>query len=406
MLLEIAWRNLWRRPVRTVLSLASIALAVAILVFVLSFQFGAYGAMKANALRLFDGFAQIQPRGYADDPDIRKTITAPDRLAQAARVIPGVRAAAPRASTYAILANGDLSYGAAIVGVELAEERQVSSLAATVRQGCYLQPGDSDAIVMGEALARNLKLKLGDQVTLLGSALDGTVAADSLKLVGLFHTGIGELDRQLAEMPLARFQQIFAMPYTANVVVVSGPSLAGVDRALPVLGRVTAANGLVVKDWGELKPELKQAITLDFSTSMFWYFSLVVVVVFIVLNTLLMSLLERTREFGMLLAVGMRPAQVAGMLWLELVLLALLGDGLGVLLGGGLALWFGQTGITLGSVGGLLAQWGLPERLYPALGLVSALAGPAVILASVAVGGLIPMRRIDRLEPVAAMRAA
>ncbi len=406
MLLEIAWRNLWRRPVRTVLSLASIALAAAILVFVLSFQFGVYGAMKANALRLFDGFAQIQPRGYADDPDIRKTITAPDRLAQAARVIPGVRAAAPRASTYAILANGDLSYGAAIVGVEPAEERLVSTLAATVRHGRYLQPGDSNAIVMGEALARNLKLELGDQVTLLGSALDGTVAADSLKLVGLFHTGIGELDRQLAEMPLARFQQIFAMPYAANVVVVSGPSLAGVDRALPVLGRVAAASGLVVKDWGELKPELKQAITLDFSTSMLWYFSLVVVVVFIVLNTLLMSVLERTREFGMLLAVGMRPAQVAGMLWLELVLLALLGDGLGVLLGGGLALGFGQTGITLGSVGGLLAQWGLPGRLYPALGLVSALAGPAVILASVAVGGLIPMRRIGRLEPVAAMRAA
>ncbi|GHE05406.1 hypothetical protein U879_04010 [Defluviimonas sp. 20V17] len=406
MLFEMAWRNLWRQPMRTALSLLTMALAAALLVFMLSFQLGVYDTMKSNALRIFDGFARIQPPGYADDPDIRKTIADPEALAAKAEQVKGVTAAAPRATSYVILANGERSYGAAIVGVSPTRERRVSTLATTVHEGRYLKPGDSDAVVLGDALARNLKLKLGDKVTLLGSALDGTIAADSLTLVGIFHTGIGDLDRQVAEMPLGRFQQSFAMGDTANTIALVGPSLSAVNAALPRLDRLATANNLVVEDWGGLQPGLKQAITLDFSTSMLWYVSLVVVVVFIILNTLLMSVLERTREFGMLMAIGMRAPLVGRMLWLELILLALIGTVAGVILGGGLALWYGHAGIAVGAFEGLMAQWGLPGRLYPTLSATSALVGPAVIVVSVAVAGLIPMRRIRRLEPVKAMRAA
>ena len=406
MLLGMAWRNLWRQPTRTVLSLLTMALAAALLVFMLSFQLGVYDTMKANTLRIFDGFAQIQPPGYADNPDIRKTISTPEKLAAEATKVPGVTAAAPRATSYVILANGDLSYGAAIYGVEPAQERSVSTLAATVHQGRYLESGDSAAIVLGDALARNLKLKLGDKVTLLGSALDGTVAADSLTLTGIFHTGIGDLDRQVAEMPLKRFQDTFALGDAANIIALAGPSLAGVNGALPALSKLAAAHHLTIEDWGGLEPALKQAITLDFSTGMLWYVSLGVVVVFIILNTLLMSVLERTREFGMLLAIGMSPRRVGHMLWLELILLAVLGNVIGIAIGGGIALWFEHTGIVFSGMEGLMAQWGLPGKLYPTLSLVSATAGPAAIILSIAVAGLFPVRRINRLEPVAAMRAA
>jgi putative ABC transport system permease protein len=236
--------------------------------------------------------------------------------------------------------------------------------------------------------------------------MDGTVAADSLRLVGIFHTGMGDIDRQIAEMPLARFQDTFAMGDAANVIALAGPSLSAVNAALPALTSMVTSDGFVVKGWGALEPALKQAITLDFSTSMLWYVSLVVVVVFIILNTLLMSVLERTREFGMLLAIGMRAGLIGRMLWIELVLLAVVGNALGILLGGGVALWFAHQGIAFGAIEGLMAQWGLPGRLYPTLSLVSAFAGPAVIVASVAAAGLIPFRRIRRLEPVAAMGAA
>lgn len=406
MLLAMAWRNLWRRPVRTWLSIASMAFASALLVFMLSFQLGSYATMKSNALKIFDGYAQIQPRGYADDPDVRKMIDRPQALLDEVMRVPGVTAAAPRATSYVILAKGETSYGAAIQGVDPALEAKVSSLAGTIRQGRYLRASDDDAIVMGDVLARNLGVKLGDRVTLLGSASDGGVAADSLRLVGLFHTSLGDLDRQVAEIPLARFQDDFAMGEAANVIAIVGADLGAINRKLDALRAIAQPHDLVVQDWGALQPGMKQAIQLDFSTGLLWYASLVVMVAFIILNTLLMSVLERTREFGMLLAIGMRSDKIGAVLWIELVLLAVLGNGLGVLIGGAASVWFEIHGIVFSGLEGLLAQWGLPGRLYPQVSLASTLSGPLAIVASIALGGLFPYWRIRRLEPVAAMRAA
>lgn len=406
MIFALAWRNLWRQPVRTALSVFSIAFASALLVFALSFQLGVYDTMKANALRLFDGFAQLQPEGYADDPDIRKTLSDPFALASQAAAVSGVEAAAPRATSYVILANGERSFGAAIVGVDPEREPQVSTLASTVRDGRYFAPADTDSIVLGDALARNLQLSLGDHVTLLGSGLDGSIAADVLTLVGIFHSGISEIDRQIAQMPLKRFQETFAMGDTANVVVLSGKRLADVDNALPALGRLASERGIAARDWGELQPALKQAITLDFTTALLWYASMVVVVVFIILNTLLMSVFERTREFGMLLAVGMRSDLIGRMLWLELVLYALIGNVVGILIGGAAALYFQFHGITFSGLEGIFAEFGLPSQLFPALSFESVLAGPVIIVLSIAVMGYYPYRRVKGLEPVAAMGAA
>ncbi len=405
MLLQLAWRNLWRQKMRTVLTLLSMALASMILVFMLSFQFGVYDTMKGNALKMMDGFAQFQPDGYADDPSIEKVIEHPDTLEQAALKLDGVNAAAPRATGFVILANGDRSYGAAVVGVDPAKEAEVSSLSGTVRDGRYLKPGDTDSVVIGAILARNLKLKLGDKLTLIGSGRDGSVAADSLTVVGLFDTGMPDIDRQIAEMPLKRFDDTFAMQGAVNTIALVGPTLSATDAVLPELSTIAKDNGAVVRDWGQLEPALKQGITLDFSTGILFYVSLVVVVIFIILNTLLMSVLERTREFGMLLAVGMKPRQAGGMVWIELILLALIGNALGILIGGGLAFYFQQTGIVFSGMEGLLAQFGLSDKLYPTLSMLSATAGPLAVIVSVTLAGIIPFRHILKLNPIDAVGA-
>jgi putative ABC transport system permease protein len=404
-LLTMAWRNLWRRPVRTWLSVLSMTFAASLLVFMLSFQLGVYDAMKANALRLFDGFAQIQTIGYANDPDVGKTIGDAQTLSVRAKTIPGVTAAAPRGVAFVVIAGRNESYGAAIVGVDPSAEAEVSTLHATVRQGRYLRAGDDGAVVLGDVFARDLGIKVGDNITLLGSALDGTIAADRLTLIGAFHTGIPELDRQLAEMPLGRFQRDFGMGDKATLIALSGPSLAAVNAALPRIRSLAAPDHLTVEDWGSLQPALREAITLDFSIGMLLYATLVAVVAFIILNTLLMSVLERTREFGTLLAIGMRPDLLGRMLWLELLLLSMIGVGLGIFIGGAAALWFEIHGVAVGHLEGLLAQWGLPGRLYPAVSATSLLAGPLAIVASVAVGGVVSYLRIRSLQPRAAMAA-
>jgi ABC-type lipoprotein release transport system permease subunit len=404
MLAALAWRNLWRRPQRTILSLVSIALVTALLVFMLSFQDGVYGAMKSATLRIFDGYAQFQPQGWADDPTLERAIEQPRALARQAERLPGV-AAAPRVNTFAILAHGERSYGAAVVGVDPDHERRISSIASTIQTGRYLADGDSDAAVLGVTLAKNLDVAVGGDVTLLGEGRDGSVAADMLHVVGVYRSGVPDLDRAILEMPLARAQQTFGMEGAANTIALGGSSLAVVDRAIPALRTLSRGAGVSVLDWAALEPALRQGIALKYAVAMMFYATLVVVVAFIILDTLLMSVLERTREFGMLLALGMRSGQIGAMVWLELLGLALLGCLLGLLAGGVVTLWLGSVGILAPVDPHLLAQFGLPTRLHPALTPFSALFGPAVLIAAISVGGVAPYLRVIGLTPALAMRS-
>jgi ABC-type lipoprotein release transport system permease subunit len=405
-LFGLAWRNLWRRPQRTVLSLASIAIVSGLLVFVLSFQDGAYSQMKETTLRIFDGYAQLQPPGYADDPTLERTIASPQRLVREARSIDGVSAAAARVNGFAILANGSRSYAAAVVGVDPEAEARISTIASRITAGRYLTVADTDSAVIGDILARNLALGVGEKVTVLGSGLDGSVAADALTVAGIYHSGIPDLDRSILEMPLERAQATFNMQGAANTIVVGGPSLAAVDRAIPSLNALARKAGVTARDWQALEPTLRQTIDLKYATSMVFYASLVLVVAFIILNTLLMSVLERTREFGMLLALGMRSGQIGAMVWLELLILALAGCAIGVSVGAAVTLWLRHTGIVYPIDPKLLAQFGLPQRLVPTLSWFSALTGPGTLIAVVLVGGLAPYVRVRRLTPAIAMRAA
>lgn len=406
MLLQLAWRNLWRHARRTWLNLASIAFAAVVMVFLLAFQLGSYATMKENVLRVYDGFAQVQPATYHDAPELRKTLDDPATLIEKAESINGINAVAPRTMTYAILSHGDKSFGAALTGVDPAREIRVSSLHNSIIHGRYLQPGDGASVVLGDALARNLGVAVGDTLTMLGEARDGSIAADVLTVRGIFSSGTDDIDRQFAQMPLDRFQASFAMDGKINTLVLGGHSLAAVSDALPALRTALGTTTARVMSWHSLQPGLDAAIQLDLKTSLLWYASLIVVVVFIILNTLLMSVLERTREFGVLLALGMRPAQIGIMVWLELILMALLGLAAGIALGSVLTLIAGHYGIEMPGAEAVFAQWGLPGRLYPRLSWVSAGAGPGAMALGIFLAGLIPFRRVRRLEPVPAMRAA
>ncbi|MGO8858901.1 MAG: ABC transporter permease [Steroidobacteraceae bacterium] len=405
MLLALAWRNLWRRPQRTILSLLSMAIAAALLVFMLSFQLGVYETMKESTLRIFDGYAQFQPDGYAADPGLDRTIAHAEGLIQEAVAIRGVTTAAPRVNGFAILANGERSYGAAVVGVDPAAEIKISSIAAMIRDGRYLDPADRDTAILGASLARNLQLAVGGQVTLLGAARDGSVAADVLRVVGIYHSGIPELDRSILEMPLSRAQDTFAMTGRASTIALGGPSLSAVNGALPALGSLARRHGVSLLDWGALEPALRDALTLKYATTALLYLTLVVVVAFIMVNTLLMSVLERTREFGMLLAIGMQPRLIGRMVWLEQLMLALMGCTAGLAIGAGVTRWFEHRGITYTGLGDLLAQFGLPEKLYPTLTPLSALIGPGAILLSITLSGIVPYLRVTHLTAASAMQA-
>ena len=405
MIVAMAWRNLWRQPRRTVLSSLTIAFTSAFLIFMPSMQNGSYDAMIENTLRLYDGYAEIQRPGYHDDPEIRTSITDSQAVVTELEALPGLQAVTTRAISYALLASEQRSFGAQIVGVEPASEPAVSTVASNIHEGRFLQGEASAEVVLGETLARNLRLSVGDRVTLLGMGRDGSLAADSLTVVGVFATGINAMDRLVAEIPLGRFQETFSMPDQVHTIVLSGASLPRFQPSLPAIRAIAEKHQLTMQDWKQLKPGLWQGILLDISTASLIYVAMIIVVTFSLLNSLLMSVLERTREFGMLIALGMRPGAIGRMVWLETVMLLLLGLSVGIALGYGLSQYYAEVGIYFGESQELFSQFGLPGAMYPKVNAFTLLAGPGAIAVCVILAGAYPILRIRRLEPVAAMGA-
>ena len=405
MILSLAWRNIWRQPIRTALSVLGMAFTSMLLVFMASFQFGSYDTMKESMLQFTDGHGQFQPEGYKDDPDISRVIADPEALLANLSTVPGVSAAAARATGFALLANGERTFAAMIMGVDPRNEPKVSNLSERVLAGRALTPKDEQAIVLGSGLVRNLRLELGDPVTMLGSGMDGSVAADVLTLVGIFETKVPEIDRSIAQMPLTRFVDSFLMEGAVNTIAVAGDTLRDVVRADARLKGIAGDHGVLFLGWSELRPDVEESIRLDMSTSMLMYSTLVIVVVFIILNTLYMSVLERTREFGVLLAIGMTPGRIGRMVWLEITFLSLVGNGVGMALGIALTAYFQQVGIGIESMDEVYAEWGLPSRFYPAMTPFRVLLGPTVLISAIVLMGIVPYRRALGLDPVEAMAA-
>lgn len=404
--LRLAWRNLWRQPRRTWLTTGAMVFSNVLLVFLISLQFGMYGLMYENGLSLFTGHLQVQHDGYIDEPRMRLTIPDARALAADLRSALDDERVAARAMAFALASSAERSYGIQVVGVEPDYEPRVSSLPGLVKRGHFLDNESEADAVVGVVLARNLKISLGDEITLLGSGPDGSFAAGVVTVVGLFESGVAELDRNFVQIPLADFQDIFLMGKAGHNVVAVTPDPFNLDNAVHVVGnRIAGEPGLVVHDWDRLQPGLRQSVRADMGSAMFMYGVLILLVAFSVLNTQLMSVLDRTREFGIIMALGLRPRRLARLVLLETVLMASLGLVLGVILGGGLAAWVGVHGFTYPGLEEMASQFNLPGRLHPSVSFSSLMLGPSVVFVACLLAAVYPAAKLLRMQPVAAMRA-
>jgi ABC-type lipoprotein release transport system permease subunit len=404
---RLAWRNLWRRKRRTWLTVGAMVFSNILLVFMISLQIGMYGMMINNTLRAQTGHLQVQAPGYLDEHKIRQVVPDVQRLAEEIRRGLATDEVAARASAFALVSSADRSYGLQITGVEPDFETRVSSLPGLIKDGRFLNNPTAEEIVIGRVLARNLHVEVGDELTFIGSGLDGSFSAAVVTVVGIFESGMPDLDRLFAEVPLRFFQDTFAMGDSGHSIVVMAPGLIQVGATgSRVAALLPPDEDLVVLDWDTLLPGLKQAIQADFTSGWFMYGILIILVAFSVLNTQLMSVLERTKEFGIVMSLGVTPGRLGRLVLLETTLMGAVGLALGVILGGALVLWLNYHGFTYPGMEEMSGKFNLPSRIYPQINAVGLLFGPSIILVSSVAASLYPALRLRWLEPVAAMRAA
>jgi len=404
--LKLAWRNIWRQKRRTWLTALAIIFSNALLVFMISLQFGSYDMMINNTLQTLSGHIQIQHPKFHDDQKTRYTLPEIRELSSGLRrALDSVHVAA-RAEAFALASSEQRSFGIQILGVEPEYESGVSTLPGLVKKGRYLNSGGAAEIVIGSILARNLKVSTGDEVTLLGSDLHGGFAAGIATVVGIIESGNAEIDRSLAEVPLAWFQDIFAMGDRGHAVIIRCASLEDIDDTVKrVRSLLDADFQWRILDWETLQPGLKQAIQADLSSGWFMYGVLILLVSFSMLNTMLMSVLERTREFGILMALGIRSSKLASLVMYETILIASLGLLIGAALGWMIALYFHQTGFSYPGMDEMAERFNLPAQMFPSVTVFTVFLGPGIVFLFSVLAAVYPALRLFRLQPVAAMRA-
>lgn len=402
---SLAWRNIWRNKVRTALTLLAIAFATVILVFFVSLQFSSYDTSINISTSMFHGHLQVQNPEYFDKVRIRNTLRGAEKLRKKIEEVDGVVSASTRAVTHALTSSEDRTYGAQIVGVDPLRDNKTSTIASSIATGRYLTSNDTYQAIVGRLLAKNLKVSVGDDITVLGQGREGSLAATVVTVVGIFSTPSQDLDRATIEIPLLTFQDEFQMGNAAHSIVVMTDSLREAENIKPKIAALLNEEEAGVYIWHELLPGLKEAIELDLAASWLFYLGLVLIVALSIVNTFLMSVLERKREFGVMLALGMSPGRIGRLVFGECLILTSTGLLVGIALGSCLVFYYGIVGFSVPGSEEVMKLWNLPGAVYTRLTLLSVTLGPIVILTSALLAIIYPIIQIWQVRPVEAMRS-
>lgn len=337
--LAYAWRSLWRNRRRTVITLAAIALSIMLVQAFHNLAVGTYARMIDDGVRAGSGHLAVYRNGYLDGREETLSFT-PGDLAAQTRAISGVRQALPRLYLPALAQSSFDSRGILLVGVEPAAERTVNPFLKKLPEDAMLRDLDGRDAVIGKRLLDDLKLAVGRKLVVTAQHRDGTLHSELLRVRGVIETGINEVDGSLLMVGLERAALLAGMPGEIHELAVVLDRAEDEQRVFPALTTLTGGRPeIAAVSWEEAMPNLANAIKLDYASQKFIFAIILLIVTIGVVNTLLMSVMERLREFGVVLALGSSPARLRRLVLLEALLLGLIAAAVGCLLGA-LATWY------------------------------------------------------------------
>lgn len=400
---KMAYRNLGRHRRRSFLSALALAIGTALLMFIVAFFEGEMRSSMETTLRLDSGHIQIRDVDY--DPDKLSVaweylIENPDQAAEQIEALEQVQTATPRLIASGIVSIRDESAGVQIMGI-VPESEANDPYRNGLVAGSFLAADDREGILIGYPLAESLALNVGDQLTLLVNTSDGDVDEQQFTVRGIFTTGTTAYDKGIVFLPLAKAQSFSGAENRASMIFILLKDREMADEVAAAI----QGSGYQVKTWSELNELL--VLINDFSNAYIFILNLIVlgVTATVIVNTLLMSVFERTREIGILTAIGMKGRQIITLFLVEASLLALGGIAFGSLLGWALSAYFGSIGVYFGDLGisqGML----LEDRIYPYLTLPAALNLMITAFIITVLASIYPARLASRMEPVEALHGA
>ncbi len=333
LLIKLAWRNIWRNKRRSILTLAAVTFAVLMAIGMRGIQLGTYALNIKSAVELFSSYMQIQAKGYNDTPKLSLCFKEDENLKLALKNTKGIESFSSRIYADGLISFKDNSRGVAIFGIEPEKEKDVTTFVKNIDKGNFFSSDSTNNIVIGSQLLKNLNAKIGDEIVLLAQGYDGSLGNQKYKIVGTVRLGVQELESTVVFMGLKSAQSLLAMNNNVNVIAIKANDLSNLSEIQKNLSSKIKNENLTVLPWNKVNPELQQAIQLDNVSGILFLGILIVIVAFGILNTVLMSVTERFREFGVILSIGMQQKKLTYLVYIETMFIAAIGLLFGNLLG-------------------------------------------------------------------------
>lgn len=405
--IKMVWRNLWRNTRRSLLTTSAIFFATLLLVFMLALQKGMYTGMINSAVKIHTGHLQIQREGYLDEMNINLSVDNPEMIYPILNEERRIQAFAPRLNSPTLISSAGNTFGALVIGVDPDREAEVSTLKSIIQEGSYFSSEHDYEALLGKTMAKNLGVTVGDEIIFMGQAADGALAADRFYVRGIYKSGSTDFDRSFVCIDIKEAQELFSMEGRVSEIALILDDSSSIKEVKDFLVKGFRSRGFEnykVLTWSEITPALKQAIALDASSAYILYFILLMVVGFGIMNTFLMSIFERMRELGVMIALGMRPGLMFFMVILESLILSSLGILSGVIVGSGLAYYYEQTGIHIAAFTEMMEFFGLPPGIFPDISLSVAIAATIAVFTITLLIAIYPAVKVLRIKPVEALR--
>ncbi len=404
MVLKLAWRNIWRNKRRTGITLAMTIFAVVLSTLMMSIKEGVYENMISSTAGDFSGYAQVHSNGYWEDKSLDLAFELTDSLEQKITNTNNVEGFMPRVDGFALAAVDNVSKGSMVIGIDVEKEKTFHGLDKRVSEGTYLTAND-DAIMIGDGLASHLKLTINDTLVLLGAGYHGMSAVGKYPIKAIVKFGSPELSKQLVFMPMKAAGMFFATDQLITTIVLKTKnSNNGINAANSLTQKLNEK--YEVMNWKQMNPELVTMIEADKSEGYVFMFILYMVIGFGIFGTMLMMLAERKREFGVLVAVGMKRIKLSIMVWVEILTVSILGAILGLLAAFPVCYYFFTNPIQYGEeITEMAEEYGMEAVLRASLAPHLFLEQALIIAIIASVIAIYPFIKLQRINAVKEMRS-
>lgn len=410
MIRKLAWRNLWRNKRRTLITVLSVAFGVLLSVTFTGVGGYIYTLIIDSGVSMGMGHVSIQAKGYQELPSLKKRIGSISALRQAALAIPGVTAASPRIQGPGMFSTANRSVGGFFVALDPSlESAQTSQLLKAVKEGAVFESGQSKGALIGARMAEKLKLQVGKKMVCTFTNVDGEVGSVLLRVSGIFKSGSEEADGGIVLLPISAAAQ--TLGYGADEAGGLAIFLKDQRQAEGVAAQLQSSltrPDCEILSWQQTQTELAGIVRVDKAFNYFFQFVLGLMISIGILNTVLMSVLERKREFGVMLALGLGPEVLFRLVLSESLFLGLAGLVAGALVSLPWALYLAGHGLDLRHLapqgveaGTVMIELIYHIRLYP----IHAMTISTVLLTLTMLAGLYPAWKAGRVPPVESIKS-